>query len=145
MTPFQASLSGARHEIVIGISSVTNKHVNSQNTIISDDYFDFWPKIYLILYPSLKILDNPYYHMTSHHEKFEAELAQIEETYNAKKTKFLDSSEEFNKELKKHCVPAVDDTKYKGGIISESAGGFLYLKKHIPNVCLEPLSPYIWQ
>ena len=63
--------------------------------------------------------------MTSHHEKFEAELAQIEETYNAKKTKFLDSSEEFNKELKKHCVPAVDDAKYKGRIISESDGGFL--------------------
>ena len=145
MTPFQASLSGARHEIVIGISSVTNKHVNSQDTIISDEYFDFWPKIYLILYPSLKILDNPYYHMTSHHEKFEAELAQIEETYNAKKTKFLDSSEEFNKELKKHCVPAVDDAKYKGRIVSESASGFLNLQIHIPNVCLELLSPYIWQ
>ena len=70
--------------------------------------------------------------MTSHHEKFEAELAQIEETYNAKKTKFLDSSEEFNKELKKHCVPAVDDAKYKGGIISESAGRFLYLQKTYP-------------
>ena len=126
-------------------TNFTIKHVNSQNTIISDEYFDFWPKIYLILYPSLKILDNPSYHMTSHHEKFEAELAQIEETYNAKKTKFLDSSEEFNKELKKHCVPAVDDAKYKGRIVSESASGFLYLQKHIPNVCLELLSPYIWQ
>ena len=77
--------------------------------------------------------------MTSHHEKFEAELAQIEETYNAKKTKFLDSSEEFNKELKKHCVPAVDDAKYKGGIISENVGGFLYLQKHL---CPELLNPY---
>ena len=40
-------------------------------------------------------------------------LAQIEETYNAKKKKFEESSEEFNKELKKHCVPAVDESKYK--------------------------------
>ena len=42
-----------------------------------------------------------------------AELAQIDETYQAKKKKFLESSEEFNKELKKHCVAAVDDAKYK--------------------------------
>ena len=82
---------------------------------------------------SLQVLKRQLNSLTSHHEKFEAELAQIEETYNAKKTKFLDSSEEFNKELKKHCVPAVDDAKYKGGIISESAGGFLNLEKHIPN------------
>merc|ERR1712008_502978 len=59
----------------------------------------------------IQVLKRQLNSLTSHHEKFEAELAQIEETYNAKKTKFLDSSEEFNKELKKHCVPAVDDAK----------------------------------
>ena len=61
----------------------------------------------------IQVLKRQLNSLTSHHEKFEAELAQIEETYNAKKKKFLESSEEFNKELRKHCVQAVDETKYK--------------------------------
>jgi len=61
----------------------------------------------------IQVLKRQLNSLTSHHEKFEAELAQIEETYNAKKKKFEESSEDFNKELKKHCVPAVDENKYK--------------------------------
>lgn len=61
----------------------------------------------------IQVLKRQLNSLTSHHEKFEAELAQIDETYQAKKKKFLESSEEFNKELKKHCVAAVDDAKYK--------------------------------
>ena len=61
----------------------------------------------------IQVLKRQLNSLTSHHEKFEAELAQIDETYQAKKKKFLESSEEFNKELKKHCVAAVDDNKYK--------------------------------
>merc|ERR1711978_553863 len=57
----------------------------------------------------IQVLKRQLNSLTSHHEKFEAELAQIEETYNAKKKKFLES----NKELRKHCVQAVDETKYK--------------------------------
>lgn len=57
----------------------------------------------------IQVLKRQLNSLTSHHEKFEAELAEIEKTYNAKKKKFLESSDEFNKELKKHCVPAVDE------------------------------------
>jgi len=67
----------------------------------------------------IQVLKRQLNSLTSHHEKFEAELAQIEETYNAKKKKFEESSEEFNKELKKHCVPAVDESKYKDMVIEQ--------------------------
>jgi len=67
----------------------------------------------------IQVLKRQLNSLTSHHEKFEAELAQIEETYNAKKKKFVDSSEEFSKELKKHCVQAVDEAKYKEMVVEQ--------------------------
>ena len=72
----------------------------------------------------IQVLKRQLNSLTSHHEKFEAELAQIEETYNAKKKKFLESSEEFNKELRKHCVQAVDETKYKERVCRYSLNFF---------------------
>ena len=51
--------------------------------------------------------------LTMHQKKLEAELTQIEEKYNQKKRKFVDSSEDFSQELKKHCTKVVDEEKYK--------------------------------
>eukprot|EP00092_Neocalanus_flemingeri_P016968 GFUD01018353.1.p1 GENE.GFUD01018353.1~~GFUD01018353.1.p1 ORF type:complete len:638 (+),score=215.62 GFUD01018353.1:62-1915(+) len=51
--------------------------------------------------------------LTMHQKKLEAELTTIEEKYDNKKRKFLESSEEFQEELKKHCVKAVDEEKYQ--------------------------------
>ena len=93
---------------------------------------------------SLQVLKRQLNSLTSHHEKFEAELAQIEETYNAKKKKFEESSEEFNKELKKHCVPAVDESKYKvvsvrlSSLYSDLDGVILSKKLLLHQIGLQP-------
>lgn len=51
--------------------------------------------------------------LTMHQKKLVAELQQIEDRFEVKKRKFLDSSEAFQEELKKHCVKAVDPEMYK--------------------------------
>ena len=61
----------------------------------------------------IQVLKRQLNSLTSHHQKFEAELAQIEEMYTAKKMKFIESSEKFNKELEKHSFQAVNEAKYK--------------------------------
>lgn len=48
----------------------------------------------------------------SFQKKLEAELQQIEEKYEAKKRKFVEASEVFQEELKKHCKPAVDEDAF---------------------------------
>ena len=51
--------------------------------------------------------------LTEHQQKLSAELTQIEDKYIQKKRKFLESSDAFNAELKKHCSKVVDEKKYK--------------------------------
>ncbi|XP_055314603.1 SWI/SNF-related matrix-associated actin-dependent regulator of chromatin subfamily E member 1 isoform X3 [Sitodiplosis mosellana] len=51
--------------------------------------------------------------LTMHQMKLEAELLQMEEKFEAKKRKLIESSDVFQEELKKHCKPAVDDDTFQ--------------------------------
>merc|ERR1711994_838160 len=61
----------------------------------------------------MQVLKRQVQSLTMHQKKLEAELTTIEEKYESKKRKFQDSSEEFQVEIQKHCVKAVDEEKYQ--------------------------------
>lgn len=50
--------------------------------------------------------------LTMHQMKLEAELLQMEEKFESKKRKLIESSDIFQEELKKHCKPAVDEETF---------------------------------
>ncbi|XP_050682807.1 SWI/SNF-related matrix-associated actin-dependent regulator of chromatin subfamily E member 1 isoform X3 [Leptidea sinapis] len=60
----------------------------------------------------MQILKKQVQSLTMHQKKLEDELQQIEEKFDAKKRKFIESSETFQEELKKHCKPAVDEETF---------------------------------
>merc|ERR1712098_418720 len=61
----------------------------------------------------MQVLRRQVQSLTMHQKKLEAELTTIEEKYESKKRKFQESSTEFQVEIQKHCVKAVDEEKYQ--------------------------------
>jgi SWI/SNF-related matrix-associated actin-dependent regulator of chromatin subfamily E protein 1 len=61
----------------------------------------------------MEILKRQVESLTKHQKKLEEELTTIGEKYNQKKRKFVESSEDFHKDLKKHCGKVVEEEKYE--------------------------------
>ncbi|XP_037935866.1 SWI/SNF-related matrix-associated actin-dependent regulator of chromatin subfamily E member 1 [Teleopsis dalmanni] len=61
----------------------------------------------------MQVLKRQVSSLTMHQTKLEAELQQMEEKFETKKQRMMQSSEAFQEELKRHCKPAVDEETFQ--------------------------------
>uniref|UniRef100_A0A1B0B111 HMG box domain-containing protein n=1 Tax=Glossina palpalis gambiensis TaxID=67801 RepID=A0A1B0B111_9MUSC len=61
----------------------------------------------------MQVLKRQVSSLTMHQTKLEAELQQMEEKFEAKKQRMIESSLAFQEELKRHCKPAVDEETFQ--------------------------------
>lgn len=61
----------------------------------------------------MQVLKRQVQSLAMHQMKLQHELQLIEEKFDNRKRKFVESSEQFQDELKKHCKPAVDDETFQ--------------------------------
>ena len=65
----------------------------------------------VVMTPRLQLLKKQVQSLTMHQKKLESELSQIEEKFEAKKRKFVESSQNFHDEIKRCAIKAVDTVK----------------------------------
>lgn len=61
----------------------------------------------------MQVLKRQVHSLTMHQMKLETELLHMEEKFDSKKRKLVESSDVFQDELRKHCRPAVDEEKFQ--------------------------------